>query len=173
MQWARQPQTDEHGGSIPPPPLGSTTFPLDSSLEEVLLWCGKGYGGGTHEGPLRIRGVLMAHCLILLRLCSLMSRWPSEGIQSTYRLYSSSASVFLRRALAWTTRCVNTRGSSAQKRSWILGTQYWQIRRGGLPGVGWREKGTCSGALWAGALGSSLALPLMHGGSEQVTPSHL
>ena len=87
------------------------------------MW-GRVWVGRTHAGPLRIRGVLMAHCLILFRLCSLMSRWPSEGMQSTYRLYSSSASVFLRRALASPTRRVNTRGSSAQKRSWILGTQY-------------------------------------------------
>ena len=50
MQWARQPQTDEHGGSTLPPPLGSTTSPLDSSLEDMLLWCGKG-SGGYSRGP--------------------------------------------------------------------------------------------------------------------------
>lgn len=114
---------------------------------------------GTHEGPLRIRGVLMAHCLILLRLCSLMSWWPSEGMQSTYRLYSSRASVFLRRALAWTTRCVNTCGSSAQKSSWIRGTQYWHVRRGGLPGARGGEGDTeHNQTLWVATLGSSLAL---------------
>lgn len=40
----------------------------------------------THLGPLRMRGVLKAHCFILLKLCSLMTRWPSVGMQSTYRL---------------------------------------------------------------------------------------
>lgn len=129
----------------------------------------------THEGPLRVRGVLMAHCLILLRLCSLMSWWPSEGMQSTYRLYSSRASVFLRRALAWTTRCVNTRGSSAQKRSWIRGTQYWQVRRGCLPGARWEKKGNTqhSQTLQAGTMGSSLTLLLMHGGFSLLTPCHI
>lgn len=113
----------------------------------------------THCGPLRMRGVLKAHCFILFRLCSLMTRLPSVGMQSTYRLYSNNASVFLRRALAWTTRCVNTRGSSAQKSSWIRGTQYWETRRGGLPGGGREgERDTQSGTLgWS--TGFCLALP--------------
>ena len=38
------------------------------------MW-GRVWVGRTHAGPLRIRGVLMAHCLILFRLCSLTHRW--------------------------------------------------------------------------------------------------
>lgn len=79
-------------------------------------------------------GVRIANSFILCRLFSLMLFSPSVGMQSTYRWYSSSACVFLRKLLAETTRCANTWGSSARNSRQTRGTQYWHDSNGALPG---------------------------------------
>lgn len=83
-------------------------------------------------------GVFIAKNFILCRLSSLMLFRPSVGMQSTYKLYRSSACVFLRKLSAETTLCANTRGSSARNNRQTRGTQYWHGNNGALPGK-WKQ----------------------------------
>lgn len=159
-------QTDEHGESTLSH-RGQHEPYLDGSWRRGCWVCGRVWAGGLTRALCASEEVLMAHCLILPE-CSLTSRWPSEGMQSTYRLYSSSAPCSC--AGRWPQpHAVNTRVLSTEEEldPWppVLTDQQ------GWPSWGWVERQRNGPwGLWAGALRFQPGSPRMHGGPEPVTP---